>query len=69
MTRPRLPISKAVAPVITEPSVTATYSGATYAPSQFVGTDADYLSIRNYTVAEGSAFTADDVTNRVRVAR
>ena len=51
-----------------EPSVTATYAGATYSPSQFVGTTADYLSIRDYTVAEGTAFTSADVTSRNRVA-
>ncbi|HUI47486.1 MAG TPA: ABC transporter permease [Acidimicrobiia bacterium] len=62
------PDLKAIAPVITEASVTATYSGATYTPSQFVGTNADYLTIRNYTVAEGTAFTNQDVTDRNRVA-
>ena len=56
-----------VAPVVNA-SVTATYNGATYAPSQFVGTTANYLQVRNYTVAEGTAFTAEDVTNRTRVA-
>ncbi len=58
----------AVAPVLSEPSVTATYAGATYSPSQFVGTTADYLSIRDYTVADGTAFTSADVTSRNRVA-
>jgi putative ABC transport system permease protein len=60
------PDLKLIAPVINE-TVTATYSGATYSPSQFAGTNADYLSIRNYTVAEGTAFTSTDVTNRNRV--
>ena len=58
----------AIAPVLSEPSVTATYAGATYSPSQFVGTTADYLSIRDYTVADGTAFTSADVTSRNRVA-
>jgi putative ABC transport system permease protein len=58
----------AIAPVITQASVTATYAGATYTPGQFIGTSSDYLSIRNYTVAEGAVFTAGDVTNRNRVA-
>jgi putative ABC transport system permease protein len=62
------PDLKAIAPVVTEAAVTATYSGATYTPSQFVGTNADYLSIRDYTVASGVAFTNDDVTSRNRVA-
>ncbi len=62
------PDLKAIAPVITQGSVTATYSGATYSPGQFVGTTADYLSVRDYTVAQGSAFTSQDVTDRNRVA-
>jgi len=62
------PDLKLIAPVVSENGVTATYSGATYSPSQFVGTTADYLSVRDYTVAEGAAFTNEDVTNRARVA-
>jgi putative ABC transport system permease protein len=62
------PDLKLIAPVINENAVTATYAGATYSPGQFVGTNADYLSIRNYTVASGTAFTSTDVTNRNRVA-
>jgi len=62
------PDLKAIAPVITASSVTATYAGATYSPSQFVGTTADYLSIRDYSVAQGAAFTNQDVTDRNRVA-
>jgi putative ABC transport system permease protein len=61
------PDLKAIAPVVNA-TVTATYAGATYSPSQFVGTNADYLEIRKYTVAEGSAFTNEDVVNRARVA-
>jgi len=61
------PDLKAIAPVISS-SVTATYQSATYSPSQFVGTTADYLGVRDYTVAEGTAFTNEDVTNRARVA-
>ena len=56
-----------VAPVVNA-SVTATFSGATYSPSQFVGTTADYLNIRDYQVASGAALTSEDVTNRDRVA-
>jgi putative ABC transport system permease protein len=62
------PDLKAIAPVINEASVTATYAGATYSPSQFVGTNADYLSIRDYSVSEGAPFTNQDVTDRNRVA-
>ena len=61
------PDVKYVAPVINA-NVTATYEGATYTPSQFVGTNADYLTIRDYTVDEGVPFTTQDVTDRARVA-
>ncbi len=61
------PDLKAIAPVVNVQSPTATYNGATYSPSQFIGTNAEYLQIRNYTVASGNAFTDQDVTNRARV--
>jgi putative ABC transport system permease protein len=60
------PDLKAIAPVVNVQSATATYNGATYQPSQFIGTNAEYLQIRNYSVASGTAFTDADVTNRVR---
>jgi putative ABC transport system permease protein len=60
------PDLKAIAPVVNVQSATATFNGATYSPSQFIGTNAEYLQVRNYTVASGTAFTDEDVTNRVR---
>src|SRR5262249_15720971 len=60
------PDLKAIAPLVNVQAPTATYNGATYSPSQFIGTNAEYLQIRNYTVASGTAFTDEDVTNRVR---
>jgi len=60
------PDLKAIAPVVNVQAPTATYNGATYQPSQFIGTNAEYLGIRNDTVASGTAFTTDDVTSRVR---
>ncbi len=61
------PDLKAIAPVVNVQAPTATYNGATYSPSQFIGTNAEYLQIRDYTVASGNAFTDQDVTNRSRV--
>jgi putative ABC transport system permease protein len=61
------PDLKAIAPVVNVQAPTATYNGATYSPSQFIGTNAEYLQIRDYTVASGNAFTDQDVTNRARV--
>ena len=56
------PDLKAVAPVITEASVTATYSGATLHAEPVRRDDADYLSIRDYTVAPGVLHERSDVT-------
>ena len=61
------PDLKAIAPVVNVQAPTATYNGATYQPSQFIGTNAEYLQIRDYTVQSGTAFTDQDVTNRARV--
>src|SRR5258706_638415 len=58
---------KAVLPVLNAPNTTGTYNGATYAPGQFLGTTAEYSSVRNAPVEAGSFFTADDVTNRSKV--
>ena len=48
-------------------SVTATYNGATYQPGQFVGTTPTYEDAESWTVAQGSFFTANDVTSHNRV--
>jgi putative ABC transport system permease protein len=61
------PDIKAVAPSVTA-SATGAYQGATYSPQQFVGTTASFFEIRKYTLAAGSAFTDDDVTNHAKVA-
>jgi putative ABC transport system permease protein len=46
-----------VSPVVTANGVTLTYNGATYTPSQFLGTTPSYKAARSYTTAEGSWFT------------
>ncbi|MHB8510686.1 MAG: ABC transporter permease [Actinomycetota bacterium] len=60
------PDLKEVAPTLTA-QVTATYAGATYSPSQFLGTTPNYPQIRNYTVSSGRLFTQDDLTNHSKV--
>jgi putative ABC transport system permease protein len=57
----------AVAPVANA-SVTAVYQGASYQPASFVGTTPEYEQIKDYQLAEGSFFTATDVTQHNRVA-
>ncbi|MGH9225892.1 MAG: ABC transporter permease [Acidimicrobiales bacterium] len=60
------PDVKAVAPSLNA-QVTGAYQGSTYAPSQFIGTTANYDDIRNYGVVSGQFFSDDDVANHARV--
>ena len=55
-----------VAPVAST-SVTATYEGASTTISQVVGTYPAYLPISNDTIATGSTFSAQDVTQHAKV--
>jgi putative ABC transport system permease protein len=61
------PDVKTVAPVVQAGSVTLTYGSTTYQPSTFVGTTPAYKTARNYTMAEGSWFTAAQEKNHSRV--
>jgi putative ABC transport system permease protein len=56
------PHVKSVSPVITG-SQTATYDGTDATISQTIGTYPEYISASNYTLAEGSSFTMDDVND------
>jgi len=60
------PDLKSVSPVVNT-QVTATYQGATYSPSQFVGTSAAYFEANNDVVAAGRLFTDADYESRSRV--
>jgi putative ABC transport system permease protein len=55
-----------VAPVVTAAAVTLTYDGATYSPSQFIGTTPSYEGARSYTTAEGSWFTSSQESSHSR---
>jgi putative ABC transport system permease protein len=56
-----------VSPVVTG-SQTATYAGVDHSISQFVGTYPGYVAASNFTLAKGSLFTQDDVTQGRKVA-
>jgi putative ABC transport system permease protein len=56
-----------VSPVVTANGVTLTYNGATYSPTQFIGTTPSYKTARSYTTAGGSWFTNSQETNHSRV--
>jgi putative ABC transport system permease protein len=53
------PDLKSVNPVVNA-QVTATYQGATYQPSQFVGTSSGYFEAENWELGAGRFFTEDD---------
>jgi putative ABC transport system permease protein len=57
----------AAAPAINA-RVTAVYGAQNWTPSSFIGTTPSYFGIRNYTLAEGSYFTNQDVAAAHRVA-
>jgi putative ABC transport system permease protein len=61
------PDIKTLSPVRTAQSVTASYQGATYSPSQFVGVLPAYEEIRNYPVQTGRFISADDQANNSKV--
>ena len=62
------PDIKTLSPVRTAQSVTASYQGSTYSPSQFVGVLPSYSQIRNYPVSSGRFLTQDDQANNAKVA-
>ncbi|ALG14008.1 ABC transporter permease [Kibdelosporangium phytohabitans] len=55
------PDVKASSPVVSTP-VTAVYRGTSYQVPQLVGTNPEYFATSNNALANGSLFTADDVT-------
>jgi putative ABC transport system permease protein len=61
------PDVKSVAPVVNDPSATLTYGSSTFQPATFVGTTPSYASARDYAVAYGHWFTADEVKARAQV--
>jgi putative ABC transport system permease protein len=62
------PDVKSAAPVVNASAVRLVYGASSYEPSLFVGTTPSYLGAHNYRVAEGSTFTARDVSQHARVA-
>jgi putative ABC transport system permease protein len=60
------PHVKSVSPVVTSAQDTA-YQGTSHTVNQFIGTYPTYLPAENYTVAAGSAFSQQDVTDGRKV--
>ena len=57
---PPAPDIQSVAPVVNGTSVTITYNGTSYSPSQFLGTTPSYEEARKSPVEAGSFFTDAD---------
>jgi putative ABC transport system permease protein len=64
----RAPAIKSVSPVVSASGTELVYGSATAEPGEFVGTTPSYFEAHNYTVESGSAFTAQQVKERARVA-
>ena len=62
------PDVKSASPVADASSVTLVSGGASFEPSSFLGTTPSYLTAHSYKLAEGAAFTAEDVAKHRRVA-
>jgi putative ABC transport system permease protein len=62
------PDVKTASPVVNASSVKLVYGGSSYEPSSFVGTTPSYVTAHSYKLAEGAAFTSEDVSRHRRVA-
>jgi putative ABC transport system permease protein len=62
------PDVKNASPVVQASDVSLTYNGTSFEPSSFLGTTPSYLTAHSYKLAEGAAFTAEDVAKHRRVA-
>ncbi len=62
------PDVKSASPVVDASSVTLVSSSTSFEPSSFIGTTPSYLTAHSYKLAEGAAFTAEDVAKHRRVA-
>ena len=62
------PDVKTASPVVNATGVKLVYDGTSFEPTSFVGTTPSYLTAHSYTIAEGAAFTSEDVSKDKRVA-
>jgi putative ABC transport system permease protein len=62
------PDVKSASPVVNASEVTLVSSGTSFEPSSFIGTTPSYLTAHSYKLAEGAAFTSEDVSKHRRVA-
>jgi putative ABC transport system permease protein len=61
------PDVKSASPVVNANGTTLVAGSSSYSPSAFVGTTPAYIQARDYKIASGAMFTAQDVTKHRRV--
>jgi len=64
----KAPAIKNASPVLNASGVELVHENSSYEPSEFVGTTPSYAEARNYQVESGSFFSAEQVSERARVA-
>jgi putative ABC transport system permease protein len=62
------PDVRSASPVVQASSVKLVAGSSSYEPSSFVGTTPSYLTAHSYKLAEGAAFTSEDVSKHRKVA-
>jgi putative ABC transport system permease protein len=62
------PDVKSASPVVNATATKLVSGSSSYEPSSFIGTTPSYLSAHSYKLAEGAAFTVEDVSKHKRVA-
>jgi putative ABC transport system permease protein len=62
------PDVKSASPVVDAPDVKMVYGNTSFEPTSFVGTTPSYIAAHSYKIAEGAAFTPEDVSKHQRVA-
>ncbi len=62
------PDVKSASPVVDAPDVKMVYGNTSFEPTSFVGTTPSYIAAHSYKIAEGAAFTSEDVSKHRRVA-
>ncbi len=62
------PDVESASPVVNATAVKLVFGNSSFEPSSFVGTTPSYLTAHSYKIAEGTSFTAEDVSKDRRVA-
>jgi len=67
MNSDQAPDVQSVSPVVNAAGATMVYKGTSYSPSSVIGTTPSYLTAHTYEIADGTSFTAQDVSEHSAV--